>query len=207
MRTPLISQNISLTGHHSSIVVDHLQTTILDDKNAVAFIYCNYKERVQQTLSNLLSSLARQLIDRSNLIPDTLRSSYSRHVKNGTRPSHVELLELLADIALGFSSLFLVIDALDECNFIDGTRTNLVSSLCKYLHQGTHLLFTSRPLGDIESLFKDFPQLEIRASERDIRCHVSGRLVSEPRLVKHIAADADLLNAILDTIVARSDGM
>lgn len=196
-----------LTGYHSSIVVDHLQTTMLDDKGAVAFIYCNYKERAQQTLTNLLSSLARQLIDRSNLVPDTLRSSYSQHMKIGTRPSHQELLELLADIALGLPSLFLVIDALDECNSIDGTRTSLVSSLRKHLHHGTHLLFTSRPSGDIESLFKDCPQLEIRASERDIRCHVSSRLMSEPRLVKYIAADAGLLNAILDTIVARSDGM
>ena len=174
---------------------------------AVAFIYCNYKERAQQTLTNLLSSLARQLIDRSNSIPETLRSSYSRHCKNGTRLSHIELLELLADIELGFSSLFIVIDALDECNSIDGTRSSLVSSLRKYLHNRTRLLFTSRPSGDIESLLDDCPQLEIRASERDIRCHVSSRLMSEPRLVKHVAADAGLLNEILDNIVARSDGM
>ena len=196
-----------LTGYHSSIVVDHLQTVVLDDKMAVAFIYCNYTERAQQTLTSLLSSLARQLIDRSNSIPETLRSSYYRHFKNGTRPSHIELLELLADIELGFSSLFLVIDALDECNSIDGTRSNLVSSLRKYLHNGSRLLFTSRPSGDIENLLKDCPQLEIRASERDVRYHVSSRLMSEPRLVKHVAADAGFLNEILDNIVARSDGM
>ena len=196
-----------LIGSNSSIIVDHLQTTGLDDKNVVAFIYCNYKERAQQTLTNLLSSLARQFIDRNNSVPDKLRSSYSRHIKNGTQPTHAELLELLADIAVGFSSLFLVIDALDECSSIDGTRTSLVSSLRKHLHHGTHLLFTSRHSGDIESLFKDCPQVEIRASERDIRCHVSSRLMSEPRLVKHLSADANLLSAILDTIVARSDGM
>ncbi|KAL8791314.1 MAG: hypothetical protein Q9195_005933 [Heterodermia aff. obscurata] len=188
---------------NGSIVVDYLQISVLDDENAVAFIYCNYKERAQQTLANLLSSLARQFISQRNLIPDTLRSSYSRHTKNGTQPSHVELLELLADVASEFSSLFLVIDALDECDFIDGTRTGLVSGLRQLLHHGAHLLFTSRPLGDVESLFKDCPQLEIRASERDIRCHVSSRLMSEPRLAKHIATDNDLLNAILDTIVAR----
>ena len=187
--------------------MDHLQTTILNDKTAVAFIYCDYKERAQQTLSNLLSSLTRQLIDQSNSIPDTLKSSYSRHIKNDTRPSHIELLELLADVALGFSSLFLVIDALDECDSIDGIRTSLVSSIRKKLHGGAHILCTSRPLGDIESLFKDCPQLEIRASERDIRCYVSSRLMSESRLVKHVAADAEILNTILDTIVARSDGM
>ena len=196
-----------LTGYYSSIVVDHLQTAFLDDKNAVAFIYCNYKERAQQTLTNLLSSLSRQLIDRSNSVPETLRSSYSRHFKKGTRPSHTELLELLADIASEFSSLFIVIDALDECSSIDGTRSSLVSGLRKYLHSGTRLLFTSRPSGDLESLYMDCPQLEIRASESDIRCHVSSRLMSEPRLVKHVAADPGLLNEILDYIVARSDGM
>ena len=155
-------------------------------------------------MTNLLSSVARQLIDQGSTIPHTL---YHQFERNRSRPSHQDLLESLAEIALGFSSIFLIVDALDECNSIDGTRTSLVSSLRKYLHQGAHLLFTSRPSGDIESLFKDCPQLEIRASERDIRCHVSSRLMSEPRLVKHIATDAGLLNAILDTIVVRSDGM
>ena len=187
--------------------MDHLQATILDSKSAVAFIYCNYKERSQQTLTNLLSSVARQLIDRSNLIPDQLRSSYSQRTKDETRPSHQDLLELLADIGSGFSSIFLVIDALDECNPIDGTRTSLVSSLRKHLHQRTHLLITSRPSGDIESLFKDCPQLEIKSSEGDIRRYVSSRLMREPRLVNHVTTDAVFLNMILDTIVAKSDGM
>lgn len=190
----------------SSIVVDHLQRTFSSNDDAVAFLYCNYKEREQQTVNNLVSSLIRQLIDQIHLVPEDLSSLYQRHARNGTRPSRLQLHELLISTASHFSTLFLVIDALDECTESDGTRSVLASDLRKMLPHA-RFLFTSRRYNDIERLFDDCLQLEIRASNDDIRRYITSQIICEPRLAKHIQADESLLELIMESIIRRSDGM
>ena len=41
----------------AAIVVEYLQSTLPGELSAVAYIYCNYKERVQQTSNDLIASL------------------------------------------------------------------------------------------------------------------------------------------------------
>lgn len=59
----------------------------------------------------------------------------------------------------GFSSVYIVIDALDECPDEDGLlkRERLLEALCE-LHKGNfsniHLLCTSRSESDIEAVFR-----------------------------------------------------
>jgi len=53
-----------IVGIHSiSIVVNHLQTLFEDnDPVAVAFVYYNYKEQADQTVSNLVATLLKQIV-------------------------------------------------------------------------------------------------------------------------------------------------
>lgn len=174
--------------------------------DAVAFVYCNYKERAQQTSDHLISSLVRQLLDRRSAIPDQLHSLYDRSKHQDRRPSGSELLELLSTVASKFSSLFFVIDALDECSESDGARSTLLSGLRKLLPAAC-FLYTSRYLSEIEHQLEGCSRLEIRARDGDIRRYAKGRIPDEPRLAKHITADSGLLGLLLKTIVGRSDGM
>ncbi|KAL9601099.1 MAG: hypothetical protein Q9179_002987 [Wetmoreana sp. 5 TL-2023] len=104
----------SLVPWNTSIVVEALAQIPTSRDYAFAFMYCNYKERAQQTFENLISSLIRQLVDRDSSIPDELRLLYQSHKKHETRPNRSELLRLLNTVASGYASLFFVIDALDE---------------------------------------------------------------------------------------------
>ena len=185
--------------------MDDLQRHPPSRDSAVAFVYCNYKERLQQTFQNLVSSLIRQIIQ-AHTIPDRLRELHQRHIKHSTRPTRSELLELFATITSQFSSVWIVVDALDESSEVDGTRSSLKSDLYTAI-PNAKFLFTSRRLNDIERQFHGFPSLEIRASDRDIVLYLSGQLENETRLTKHIKADDSLRTLILDTVVRRSDGM
>lgn len=190
----------------SSIIVEHIDSYCSSHTDAVAYIYCNYKERVQQTCKNLINSLIQQLIQRGSLIPEALRSLYDQSRNQGRPPLQAELLDILYQVVSGVSTVFFVIDALDESREDDGTRSMLTTKLRELL-PNARFVYTSRRLTEIERQFEGCFHLEIRATNEDIRRHLESRISEEPRLSKHIAADPSLLQLISNSIVAKSDGM
>ena len=178
----------------------------MEENRAFAFLYCNYKERVQQTFSNLISSLTRQLIQHGRTIPSELRRLYQCSLDKQIRPSRQELLGLLTTVGSKFSSLYIVIDALDECDDTEEIRRCLVSTLCKALPRA-NLLVTSRRVPDIEVQFNDHPRLEITATDEDIRRYVSDQILRKPTLKRHIKDDSDFREFIIKTIGFKSKGM
>ena len=131
---------------------------------------------------------------------------YKRHSDKGTRPSSQELLGFLGSLAKDIDSLFLVIDALDECDTSGGIRSALPSELQKMLPKA-RFFFTSRHLTEIEHLLDGCARLEIRASDQDIRRYISSQVACESRLAKHIEQDHSLLKDVEEAIVQKSDGM
>ena len=188
----------------AAIVVDYLKRTLSNKVSAVAYIYCNYKERVQQTPDHLISSLIRQLVEQERSVPADLVSLYQSHATSKTRPSGLELQKLLVSAASRYSSFFVVIDALDECS--ETSRSTLGPSLHSIL-PSAQFFYTSRRLDSIERMFEGYPCLEIRASDSDVRRYISDRILHESRLARHIEADSSLKDAISDVIVRKSDGM
>jgi hypothetical protein len=150
--------------------------------------------------------LLRQLIERCPATPEEVWELYKQHDKLGTRPSLLGYSQLLQVIAAKFSKIFLVIDALDECNDDDGTRTSLIGEI-RRLPPSLHLLCTSRQIRDIEQLFIGTPRQEIRASDTDVGSYVMSSIEQNPRLKKQVLADATLLEEITRNIVAKVDGM
>ena len=189
-----------------STIVDHLQKTFSEPKFAIAFIYCNYKERDEQTVSNLVASLLQQLVQSSDSIPPAVQSIYEHHKRRRTRPNLVDFVRLLQTVVAQYSKFFLVIDALDECSETDQTRANLLMEIRK-LPSNLHFLCTSRFLSDIEQMFKDAPRLEIRASNADVQKYLQAQIEKEGRLKRHIDSDPSLLKEIVDTIIGRVQGM
>ncbi|KAL8921174.1 MAG: hypothetical protein Q9172_004170 [Xanthocarpia lactea] len=183
-----------------------LEHALSEEHRAFAFLYCNYKERAQQTFQNLISSLIRQLIHHSRTIPSELRRLYQRSLDLQIRPSRQELLGLLTTVGSKFYSLYIVIDALDECDDTEGVRSCLFSILCEALPRACFLV-TSRLVPDIEDQFKNRPRLEIKATDEDIRLYVSDQILRKPTLKRHIKADPNLGALMIETIGRKSDGM
>src|SRR5277367_3243814 len=98
---------------------------------------------MDQDITNLIASLLQQLIQRHSVVPNKVRSLYEQHVSKRTRPTFAECCELLRSELTGCSRAFIIVDALDECNEINGTRNSLIAELLS-LPPTTYLLVTSR---------------------------------------------------------------
>lgn len=70
--------------------------------------------------------------------------------------------------------------------------------------RNVRLLFTSRFIPEVTQYFQSCPQLEVRASEEDVRRFVEGQI---PRLPTCIHRDAELKSAVQTKIVEAVDGM
>jgi NACHT domain len=189
-----------------SMVVDYLERSFEREDVAIAYIYCSYKEQENQTATNLISSLVRQLVQRSPVISDELMSLYNCHIKKQTRPTLNEWSTLLRSMLSRPSKVFIVVDALDECTESNGTRNSFLAEI-KKLQPSIHLLVTSRHISTIEHEFKDVACVEIRASDTDVRRYVDSRIRVETRLARLIKANPTLQENISSTIVKKAQGM
>jgi hypothetical protein len=186
--------------------VNYLTQSFEQENAAVAYIYCSYKERYDQTSVNLIASLLQQLVQRNSVIPDEIVSLYHRHINKQTRPTLAEWSELLRSEVHRLSKVFIIVDALDECSEGDGTRDSFLSEILK-LQPSIRLLVTSRHILTIEREFEKAARIEILANDEDVRKYVEGRIETERRLSRHIKADPTLQDTIISTIVEKAKGM
>ena len=170
------------------------------------FLYCSYKEQVEQTPVNLIASLLQQLVLHRSIIPDELEDLYNSHVDKKSRPSLKECSKLLQAEIGRFSKIFIIIDALDEYIERDGTRDTLLNEL-RHLPFNIGLLVTSRYVSTIEYGFNSDRNLEIRANDRDVERYLKSRIARSSQLARHIKADPGLESDIVATIVKNAQGM
>jgi hypothetical protein len=182
------------------MIVDHLQRFFRNVDVAVACIYCNYKEQIAQTVSNLIASLVRQLVQDRSVISDGIKTLYELHHYRGTHPTLDELTEALESEIRTYSKVFVIVDALDECPE-DGTRANLLGEL-QSLTGTVNLLVTSRGLSSIARQFEGASRLDIRATDGDVRRYIEGRIASVPR--RHLKA---LREEIVAQVIEKAQGM
>lgn len=97
-----------------SIVVDYLQTIFLHKNIPIACIYCNYKEQTVQTVSELVASLLKQMVQDQPVISDRIKSLYEHHFVRNTQPTHEEFIKALQSEIGIYTKVFIVVDTLDE---------------------------------------------------------------------------------------------
>lgn len=187
-----------------STVIDHLQRTYPTSDVGIAFVYCDYKEQEQQTCVNLVSSLLQQLVRQQALVPDEVCSLWDEHKRERTRPGIAEFSKLFQYTAAVFSTVFIVVDALDECSEV--VRNDLIAEINK-LPQSLHLMGTSRHNASIEQLFSGSVRLEILAADGDVKAYVHTQIDRRERLKKFVQADPSLQEEIETKITDKAQGM
>ncbi|KAL9614038.1 MAG: hypothetical protein Q9167_001453 [Letrouitia subvulpina] len=161
------------------------------------------EEQQNQTAEKLVSRLLQQLLQQIGVIPKNVEAVYEDHVKTETRLGREESLAILRSVAASFAQVFIVIDALDECEpaILNGFIRPLTKS------PDIRIMVTSRDLPHIEHYFSSSRRLEIRANEADIRSYVKDRINEEVELAGFVNEDDSLHEEILGTLVQRSCGM
>jgi hypothetical protein len=169
----------------TSIVIDDLTTRHQNDPSiGIAYLYCNFRRRDKQKAEDLLASLLKQLSQERPSLPDSVRALYDQYKDKRTRPSIDELSRALQSVPAMYSRVFLIVDALDECQISSGCQSRLLSEIFS-LQAKTEANFfaTSRPTPYIEREFKECISLEILASDEDVRRYLDGHMSQLPEFV------------------------
>ena len=190
----------------TSIIVQELTTQFSNDPTVgIAYIYCNFRRQDEQKLDNLLASLLKQLAESQQSLPDTVKDLYDRHKTKQTRPSLEDILGALQTVAGKYARLFIIVDALDECQASTGYRQRFLSEIFNLQTTvGANIFATSRFIPEIKEKFSGHKLLEIRASKEDIQRYLSGHMLQLPAFV---GRSPDLQTEIITGIADAVDGM
>ncbi|KAH0553143.1 hypothetical protein GP486_006671, partial [Trichoglossum hirsutum] len=192
----------------TSAVIEFLEKDLPIPDIGLAFIYCNYKERLLQKIEYFAGTIARQLVEQRPAITDEVRELYEEHCGKGTRLSCAEYLGLLQSLAKGCSEVYIIVDALDEC--IDKDEESIWSYLLTKLKASVpnlHLFCTSRHISDVGGSLVSSTHIEIRASDADIEAYVQEQIKSKNRLLGFCREDAALQDEVLAAVRLKSRGM
>ena len=169
----------------TSIVVEELTKRFSDEPTiGIAYIYCNFRRQDEQKIDDLLASLLKQLAMCQPSLPGSVKDLYDQHKTKRTRPSLDEILRSLQAVATMCSRVFIIVDALDECQVSDGCRTRFISNIFNLQVKTRAKLFTtSRPIPNIEKEFRGCLSREILASDEDVRRYLDGHISQLPAFV------------------------
>jgi Cdc6-like AAA superfamily ATPase len=190
----------------TSIVVDELTTRFFKDPTiGIAYIYCNFRRQETQKIDDLLASLLKQLAESQPSARGMVKDLYNRHKTKQTRPSLDEVSRSLQAVTELHSQVFIIVDALDECQISNSCRPKFLSSIFDLQAKTSAKLFaTSRPLLDIEKELKGCLSLEILASDEDVRRYLNGNMSQLP---KFVLRKPELQEEITTKIVKAVEGM
>ncbi|KAH6853293.1 nucleoside phosphorylase domain-containing protein [Chaetomium sp. MPI-CAGE-AT-0009] len=194
----------------TSIVVNKLIAGFGDNGDiGIAYLYCNFKWKDRQSAEDLISSVLKQLAQGRSTLPQSLKSLHDKHKSKTTRPSFDEISMALHSVASEYTRVFVVIDALDECQASDGCRDRLLSEMLALQAKcGANLFVTSRDIPEITAKFTQSMKVEIRASDEDVRRYIEEHIERHmPPLRGQIETFPQLKEEIVTGITTAVQGM
>ena len=166
-------------------------------------VYLKYNDP-EQTLTNILASLLKQLIQEQSTLPSVVRKLYEDYGDTGMPPTMNDVSAALLSLLDLYSETFFVIDALDECS--DETRWGLIEKLREF-EPHVCLMVLSRFRGDISEELKDFQRLEVKADKADIELFIDTQIQQNANLRRIIAKSPSLRGSIKEGVVRTAKGM
>lgn len=187
----------------TSIVVEHLCKRFAQDNNVgIAYFYFNFRRRHEQTPIQVFSSLLKQFVQASDMVPDIVKELHERYKSQHSRPQFQEIIHTLHSVIALSKRSFIIIDAMDECEVSNGNRTQLLSEICDLRSKtATNLFVTSRSIPEIENKFEGCDILEIQASDHDIQIYLDHQMARLPGFVaRSLELQNDIRREVLDAV-------
>ena len=130
----------------SSLVVDRLCDQTRGQNTAITCFYFDFAARKEQSATNMLGSLLKQIIGGMEKIPEEISRAFQdqKMAIGGRGPQLPDIVKMLQTITSSLRT-FICIDALDEC--AAAHRLKLLSSLQQILEKSpqTRILIIGRP--------------------------------------------------------------
>lgn len=200
----------------SSSVIKHLREQFEPDPRTVlAYFFFSFSDPNKQKVDGMLASLLRQICASRPDTPECILN-LAKYKERGERPDTETLGKAVLAATHGFSGVFIVIDALDECPSVTGERGKLLTNLSRIIatmSDNIHILCTSRAESDILVAMRDCLSRPSRSEidltiyrdslNRDIALYVDMTLTTAPFKSWPI----DLKEDAKESLLRNADGM
>ncbi|KAL8754352.1 MAG: hypothetical protein Q9184_005138 [Pyrenodesmia sp. 2 TL-2023] len=154
-----------------SLVVDDLRDMASSGLATVAHVYLDYRDREHQSLEQMVASILHQVASAQPKLPTAVTDLYETFGKRAKTPNLQDLVQALRSATRDQAQVFLVIDALDEC---DAKLRRQFLNVLDSLKDSISIFVTSRPhIQEIKEAFGSTPSIEIKAHRSDLRRCIS----------------------------------
>ena len=170
----------------------------------IAYLYCNFRRVDDQAVEQLLANLVKQLIMNKSPPPRAVVKVYSERNKYELLNDLEKMFRTVA--ALYKDGVFVIVDALDECQMSDDDHSKFIKALLRLQSKrsNVNILATSRPVPDIVEAFDGrSTRLEIVAHRDDIERYVRNQMSN----LRSVSKYPDLQHEIVSCIANVADGM
>ncbi|RPA99418.1 hypothetical protein L873DRAFT_1635309, partial [Choiromyces venosus 120613-1] len=163
--------------HLSSLVIDHFQGSEQDI--TVTALYCDYLDKKEQTTSNMIGAILKQVVGDGNIQED-MRKAFEvgkRHL-GGVGRGTSELLKMLKTVLAQRQRIVICVDGLDES--LPDHRTGLLKALREIIQElpNVRLFLTARPfiLDEIKRYFTHMDTISVTPSKDDVKILLKTKL-------------------------------
>ena len=169
------------TWDSSSLVIDHFYGSRQD--TTVTGLYCDYLDRKEQTTSNMLGAMLKQLVGRGN-IPEDIRKAFedAKDHFGGVRSQVPQVVNMLKTAIGQRQRVVICIDGLDES--LPVHRTGLLKSLRAIAQEmpNVRLFLTGRPFisGEVENHFPNARSISVSPTKEDTEAFLRIMLDEDP---------------------------
>ena len=190
----------------TAIVIDDIYSRFKCDTSVgIAYLYCDFRRQHEQKIEDLLASLLKQLAQQQASMPDGVQTLYNHYKNQPKRPTLDEIFSILHSVSILYPRVYIIVDALDECQVTNGCRTKLLSDVFELQSRVRANIFsTSRYNPEILERFKESISLEIRAKDEDVQTYLAGHM---KRLPSFVLSSPDLQSEVKATISKAVNGM
>jgi len=192
---------VLMRSNDSSLLVDGLCDQTGGENTAVSCFYLDFAARKEQSATNVLGSMLKQMVCGMEKIPEEISRAFQQQKTaiGGRRPRLVNIVKMLQCITSSRRT-FMCLDALDECVGVE--RFRLLDALKEILEESpeTRIFVTGRPhiRADLESgLTGQVTSVSISCTSGDITRYLRFRLRHDET---PDAMDESLKGQILDKI-------
>ena len=194
-----------MSSDTSSLVVDRLCDEAEGRNITIACFYVDFAAREEQSPTNMLGSLLKQIVAGLEKIPDEIRRAFQHHKKviGGRGLRVLEIVKMLQTVT-SLQPTFICVDALDEC--VEEHRPEILDSLRQTLERSanTRIFLTGRRhvRAEIEKhLGRRVTALSVKPNNDDIMGYIRMRLSKDTSLdAVDSGLEAEIIKSIAENI-------
>lgn len=198
-----------IPGCGKTVMSTFLQEILTEQGHTTVHFFCKNDDSSKRSPRYVVATLIAQLLDHLNLeaYQDSMANLINKTSDRSpdiSKLSMDKLCRLLGDLLLILPPLVIIIDALDECEAENLSRSFLLEKLMEYSSSisGTKIVFTSRHEEPFIELLDPCKKIEMSKEDvaHDIEAVVRKSVDGHPKLRK-------LKDKIISSLLAGADGM